>query len=151
MEMKKPQSWYIPQPPPHLQKVPWDPLYRLTKSFSSSVHMRWGLEERITAPASRRALCRQVDFPGLNTAFISHEYFFTIVCCISQLRCDNGQEEAGIEAADRQDCQGIWLNCLHRTTGPSPASPLGSAGLSAASPSFSLHPPDLQLHKEKLN
>ena len=40
--------------------------------------MRWGLEERITAPASRRAPCRQVYFPGLNTAFVSREYFFTI-------------------------------------------------------------------------
>ena len=40
--------------------------------------MRWGLEERITAPASRRAPCRQVNFPGLNIAFLSRDYFFTI-------------------------------------------------------------------------
>ena len=38
----------------------------------------WELEERITAPASRRALCRQVNFPAVNTVFLSHDYFFTI-------------------------------------------------------------------------
>ena len=37
-----------------------------------------GLEERITAPASRRAPCCQVNFSELNTAFISSDYFFTI-------------------------------------------------------------------------
>ena len=73
--------------------------------------MRWGLEERITAPASRRTPCNQVDFHGHNTAFISREYFFTVVWCISQLQCEHGQEEAGIEAADRKDCQGLWLQC----------------------------------------
>ena len=33
MEMKMPRSWHIPQPLSHLQWLPRDPLYRLTKSF----------------------------------------------------------------------------------------------------------------------
>ena len=61
--------------------------------------MRWELEVRITVPVSWRAPCRQVTFPLLKLYFLVMLISVLPVLSISS----DGQEEAGQEAADRQD------------------------------------------------
>ena len=41
--------------------------------FFTSVHMRWELDEIITAPTSLREPCRQVHFPSSETLFLGSE------------------------------------------------------------------------------
>ena len=50
--------------------------------FWPSMHMRWGLEERIKAPTSWRAPCRQVFILHSKLYFLVGFDFFTIGCSI---------------------------------------------------------------------
>ena len=78
LEQQTPHPSEFPQTRSLLQWLPLNHLYSRMKSFWWSMHLRWQLEEQITAPASLRAGCRKVFLlhsqlyfsPVLNFSFV---------------------------------------------------------------------------------